>query len=108
HGAIRPREHGAGGVGGGARPSARDHDPPWRTGVAARLARRPDPRRVRAALVDLAESEHAGRRARLLARAQAPRVGARRARLLARVSPVSGGAVADAERVPTGGARLSA
>src|SRR5207253_1263016 len=94
------------------------HEPPGRAGLPARGARRPDPRPLRAAVVDLAQPGHAprrpgrrrrgGRLPRLRAGAQAPRLRPRRARLRARLPPPPGGAVADAERVPPGCARLPA
>ncbi len=96
----------------------RDHEPAGRADLAARRPCRPDPRRVRAALVALAEpgpaAHRAGgrRRARraagVLARPQAPRLGARGARLRARVPAPARRRVADPERVPPGRARDAA
>ena len=48
--ALRPRQHGAGGLVDGARPPARDDQPARRADLAAGRPLRPDPRRVRAAL----------------------------------------------------------
>ena len=74
-------------------------------------SRRPDPRRLRPAVVDLAEPGHAARRAgdrgrrrsssRVLARAQASRLRARRTRVRARLPALSGHRLADAERIPS-------
>ncbi len=86
-----------------------------RADLAPRRARRPDPRSLRAALVALAEPEHAprrpggsgrdGRPARLLARTEAPRLVACGNRLRARLPPLSRDRMVDAQRVPPRRAR---
>ena len=63
---LRPRQHGPGRVQHGARPLPRDHQrrPRAAADVAARLARRPHPRAVRAPLARVAEPRDAARRRR--------------------------------------------
>src|SRR5207244_1881741 len=105
-------------LGGRARAPAGGAEPPGRAGLATRLARRPHPRPLRTALVALAEPEHAahgpGRRDRawraagVLARPEAPRLGTGGTRIRAGVPPLPGRRVPDAERVPSGRARVPA
>src|SRR6266511_2171072 len=117
HRPLRPREHGPGGLDNGAwRLPAHDR-PAGPRYLPAGGALRPDPGRLRAPVVDLAEpgpaADGAGDpgRARgdpgLLARPQAPGLRTRGARLLPRLPALSACAMADPGRVPPGRARLS-
>src|SRR5262249_59516335 len=60
-GAVRPGEHGPGGLERRARPPVRDHGPAGRADLAPVLPRRPDPRRAGAPVVDLVEPRDAAR-----------------------------------------------
>ena len=62
HRPLRPREHGADGLEHGARPLPPDDERRRSADLAPGRALRPDPRRLRAALVDLAEPGDAARR----------------------------------------------
>src|SRR3954454_18119667 len=107
---VRPRQHGPGGLVDGPRPSAPGLEPAGRASLAARGPRRPDPGRLRTAVVDLAEPELAARQpgghgrarcaAALLARAQTHRLRAGGPRILAGVSALPCDRVDDAKRVP--------
>ncbi len=118
HRPLRPWQHGAGRVVDGARRRARGDGAPGAAVLAARRALRPDPGRLRTALVAVARPDDARRRpgdrdrprraARLSARPQAPRLGPRGRRLRDRVSALSADAVARSERVPPGRARDAA
>ena len=111
---LRPRQHGPGRVQHGARPLPRDHH--RRRGaeadVPARLARRPDPRAVRAPLARVAEPGDAAggaghhRRHRRVARVPArdarhARPGRRRL-ARRRLPALSGARLPGAQRVPPG------
>ena len=79
HRALRPREHGAGGLGDRPRPSAADHRPARRPDLAARRAHRRDPRPLRAAVA------RSGRAPSMLLTARRPR--SRSARCPSTASP---------------------
>ena len=119
HWALRPRQHRPGDLDDGAWPRLPPADqPPRRADLAARIALRADPGRVRASLAHLAEPGHARNRPgarsrerrapRLLARPQAPPLRAGRVRARARLPDLSAAAVARARRVPPRRTRLSA
>ena len=116
--ALRPRKHDAGGLVDRERRLPLGHRRPRRADLPPRLALRPDPGCAGAALVGVAGSRAAARRAGgrrrrgrdpgLLARAQAPRLGVAGCCARRRLPRLSAGAMADHERLPSGRARLPA